>query len=622
MMMIKGAMLIWIVLLVLPESLLAVEEVVAVEETVVAVEGEVVEGEVVKEKMDATEFTHHGTYNYTYTLPAKTEAKTDAPDGGKIIDEKKGSEGPTKVVTWDYTEELEPITEKTIVITCPDSHIKCGDGLCVSKRLQCDGTKDCSDGSDEIPEFCLGYTCPGNDIKCGDGLQCIDPWQNCNDKVDCLDGSDESEEICSVSSCEDQESEILCGDGQQCILNLKLCDGKAQCEDGSDESDEFCWVWDGPCHKGSLKCADGRQCITASGMCDGVRHCKDGSDEIPEFCQSFTCPGYQTKCGDGTKCNANWRLCDGKSDCDDGSDEEPGFCAGYECLDKKEKCDDGLQCIASNRVCDDKAQCHDKSDESAEKCGDPDGEVVVEVKVTKKKRKGKGKGKKVIRTGKDKPDEEGDKEGGGKRRYRGLGRIRKKKIGPNNEIITESATITTSFITVVSTEGPKVTEPYPTCDCWTPECGYCSNMDCTVKQDLINSQSGVEVHSHIKRKTFSTIVLYEEDGKVVGRLQWSLSGIYLTGCIACQTPPALKKATAKGGHTVWSLSLKNGFLRIKIDGEVLYKQDLRGECADIYGKIKRFAFSDMSCENSFSFDPAEMELGEGITSDCGGKCSR
>ena len=61
-----------------------VEEVVAAEEEVVADDGEVVavEGEVVKEKKDYTVFTHHGTHNYTYTLPAKTEAKTDAP--GKL----------------------------------------------------------------------------------------------------------------------------------------------------------------------------------------------------------------------------------------------------------------------------------------------------------------------------------------------------------------------------------------------------------------------------------------------------------------------------------------------------------------------------------------------------------
>ena len=165
-----------------------------------------------------------------------------------------------------------------------------------------------------------------------------------------------------------------------------------------------------------------------------------------------------------------------------------------------------------------------------------------------------------------------------------------------------------------------ISEKYPTCDCWTAECGYCSNVDCTVKHDLINSQSGVEVSSHIKRKKYNTIVLYDEDGEVVGRLQWSLSGIYLTGCIACQTPPALKKATSKDGHTVWSLSLKKGYLRIKIGEEVLYKQDLKGECAEIYSKIKRFAFSDMSCENTFSFDPEEMELGARMTPDCGGQC--
>ena len=59
-----------------------VEEVVAVEEVVVEEEVVAVEEEVVKEKKDYTVFTHHGTHNYTYTLPAKTEAKTDAP--GKL----------------------------------------------------------------------------------------------------------------------------------------------------------------------------------------------------------------------------------------------------------------------------------------------------------------------------------------------------------------------------------------------------------------------------------------------------------------------------------------------------------------------------------------------------------
>ena len=141
-----------------------------------------------------------------------------------------------------------------------------------------------------------------------------------------------------------------------------------------------------------------------------------------------------------------------------------------------------------------------------------------------------------------------------------------------------------------------------------------------MKQDILNSEQGIEVYSELKFKKDNTLVLYGESGGVIGKLQWSLRGIQLAGCIACRAPIALKKARNKSGKTGIAISLKGGVLRFRIKGNVVYEHEFKGECAAVYKGVKRFAFSDMSCENSFSLIPSEMEAGIMMTSGCGGSC--
>ena len=161
---------------------------------------------------------------------------------------------------------------------------------------------------------------------------------------------------------------------------------------------------------------------------------------------------------------------------------------------------------------------------------------------------------------------------------------------------------------------------YPTCDCWTPECGYCTNMECTVQQDLVNSDRGIQVTSKLRRKVLNSIVLYDGDGYEIGKFQWSLRGIWMTGCIQCLTPTELRRARAAEGQTTWSFSIKHGVVRITINEECLYEQPLEGECKERYGKAKRFSFFDMTCENTFLYRRKEMVAGELITPDCAGRC--
>ena len=167
------------------------------------------------------------------------------------------------------------------------------------------------------------------------------------------------------------------------------------------------------------------------------------------------------------------------------------------------------------------------------------------------------------------------------------------------------------------------TERYPTCDCWTPECGYCSKLECTIKQDLLNSDHGIEiiVHSELKRRTYSSVVLFDGHGNGIGKFQWNIGRLYLTGCIQCRTPPDLRRSVVKGGKTTWAFSLKDGAIEIRIGGRSRYKRTLSGECAKEYGKVKRFAFYNVDCSNAFSFVPSEMQLGGRMTSNCFGTCN-
>ena len=118
----------------------------------------------------------------------------------------------------------------------------------------------------------------------------------------------------------------------------------------------------------------------------------------------------------------------------------------------------------------------------------------------------------------------------------------------------------------------------------------------------------------MKRKKYSTIIFYDEDGDEIGKFQWSKRGIFLTGCIACVTPKALKGKCIKDVQTQWEVSIANGVLQIRIDGQILYENKLKGECRERYSKAKRFAFYDMPNETAFSFVPDEMEAGEKIAS--------
>ena len=148
-------------------------------------------------------------------------------------------------------------------------------------------------------------------------------------------------------------------------------------------------------------------------------------------------------------------------------------------------------------------------------------------------------------------------------------------------------------------------------------------MECSVKQNLGNAVNGIEVpiRSELKRKTYNSVVLFDGDGNELGKFQLNIMRLYLTGCIQCRTPPELRRAIVKRGFTSWLLSIKDSVVEVKIEGQSLYRQELVGECAEVYRKVQRFAFYNVGCSNTFSFVPHEMELGEKMGAECSRPCS-
>ncbi|KAG7487905.1 hypothetical protein MATL_G00028470 [Megalops atlanticus] len=210
--------------------------------------------------------------------------------------------------------------------TCEKSQFSCASGRCIPCIWECDGDRDCDDGSDEA--HCWERMCSG--FVCEDG-SCIAQSALCDGTADCSDGSDELEDTCGVTKC--KRDEFACGNGRCVSLSFR-CDGRDDCEDGSDE--DTCQN----CAADSFYCIPSRSCLPKTSLCDGTPDCPDGADELAKVCglpqpALPSCHRSEFRCGSGQCIPHSWR-CDHSQDCADGSDEED--CDRDECLENKGGC--------------------------------------------------------------------------------------------------------------------------------------------------------------------------------------------------------------------------------------------------------------------------------------------
>jgi low density lipoprotein-related protein 2 len=258
---------------------------------------------------------------------------------------------------------------------CPTGWFECADGTqCVDPTLTCDGTDDCTDGSDEAASLCAACD-PATEYECADGecvtgdssLECDgtedcyecadgecvtgDSSLECDGTEDCTDGSDEV----GCSNC-DPVTEFECDDGS-CIDAVATCDGTEDCADGSDE------VGCSNCVLGEWEC-DNSDCIPENWLCDTENDCGDNSDEDATLCVNGCVPAQYFWCNmaAGTEVIAIGLVCDGTDDCVGGEDED--YCADpvNGCPAGEFECGNGL-CLPGDWECDMYHDCGDCSDE-------------------------------------------------------------------------------------------------------------------------------------------------------------------------------------------------------------------------------------------------------------------
>lgn len=182
---------------------------------------------------------------------------------------------------------------------CMNNTVPCPDDVfvCISPEAFCDGTNDCSDGSDEVLENCQVRRCGSGSFWCGSDGECVPTNTVCDGSSDCADGSDEPK-TCEMT-CAELNGQWCVADSL-CVQSSQICDTNIDCSDGSDEQDCETQCTE---NQGTWCAADG-VCLADIDVCNGQSDCSDGSDE-PGNCEAIC----------GARDPQVWMWCSGSATC-------------------------------------------------------------------------------------------------------------------------------------------------------------------------------------------------------------------------------------------------------------------------------------------------------------------
>jgi low-density lipoprotein receptor-related protein 1 (alpha-2-macroglobulin receptor) len=249
----------------------------------------------------------------------------------------------------DHVESEKQISCPGIWLNTPsDGTCVCGDGYSINAI----GTSCILSPPLETSSVKYKLKCASNSFACKSGDECIyNHAMVCDGTKDCTDGSDE--QVSPDGPCPQQQCEHKCDD-DKCLTSEHVCDGIKNCEDGSDEvncnktlsmPDDYLGLYIDYCDE--FLC-ENSECVLLDQRCDGVQDCDDGSDEKDCFRVSTSTTTPSTSFDDGSSDN----------------NEDTSIDDSKDCISPDYYCQANKRCILVHQLCDGINQCPDNSDEA------------------------------------------------------------------------------------------------------------------------------------------------------------------------------------------------------------------------------------------------------------------